>query len=166
MFTCGCASYSLSPSFFFCCCCCLFFVFLLFRAASVAHGGSQVRGLIGAVAAGLYHSHSNMGSKLCLYHGSRQRWILNPLSKAKDRTRNLMVPSQIHFRCATMGTPWWHYFGFYTFYFFYIASHFFMSYCSKFALPNSTYHGATLKCEVFVDNNLRSVLVKKKIYIM
>ena len=31
-----------------------------------------------------------------LHHSSWQRWILNPLSKAMDRTRNLMVPSRIH----------------------------------------------------------------------
>ena len=36
------------------------FVFCLFRFA--AYGGSQARGPIGAVAAGLHHSHSNMGS--------------------------------------------------------------------------------------------------------
>ena len=43
-----------------------------------------------------------------LHHSSQQRWILNPLSKARDRTLNLVVPSQIHFRCATMGTPSFH----------------------------------------------------------
>ena len=42
----------------------LFFVF--FRAAPTAHGGSQARGPIGAVAAGLHHSHSNTGSEPCL----------------------------------------------------------------------------------------------------
>ena len=38
-----------------------FFVrsFLLFRAALTAYGGSQARGQIRAVAAGLCHSHSN-----------------------------------------------------------------------------------------------------------
>ena len=30
--------------------------------------------------------------------------ILNPLSEARDCTRNLMVPSRIHFLCATTGT--------------------------------------------------------------
>ena len=40
-----------------------------------------------------------------LYHNSRQRQILNPLSKARDQTQNLMVPRQICFHCATMGTP-------------------------------------------------------------
>ena len=44
----------------------LFFVFLSFfflRATPMANGGSQARGLIGAIAAGLCHSHSNTGSK-------------------------------------------------------------------------------------------------------
>uniref|UniRef100_A0A8D1ANJ4 Sorting nexin 3 n=1 Tax=Sus scrofa TaxID=9823 RepID=A0A8D1ANJ4_PIG len=40
-----------------------------------------------------------------LHHSSRQRQILNPLSKARDRTCNLMVPSRIRFHCAKMGTP-------------------------------------------------------------
>ena len=40
--------------------------FLLFRAASTAYGNSQARGRIGAVAAGLHHIHSNMGSELRL----------------------------------------------------------------------------------------------------
>ena len=41
-----------------------FFFFLrLFRATPVAHGGSQARDLIKAVAASLCHSHSNPGSK-------------------------------------------------------------------------------------------------------
>ena len=45
-------------SFFF------FFVFLLFLwAAPAAYGGSQARGLIGAVATGLRQSHSNAVSE-------------------------------------------------------------------------------------------------------
>ena len=32
-------------------------------AAPAAYGGSQARGLIGAVATGLHHSHSNAGSE-------------------------------------------------------------------------------------------------------
>ena len=38
------------------------------------------------------------------HHSSRQRQILNPLSKARDGTCNLTVPSQILFCCATTGT--------------------------------------------------------------
>ena len=40
-----------------------------------------------------------------LHHSSQQCRILNPLSKARDRTRNLMVPSWICFCYTTMGTP-------------------------------------------------------------
>ena len=44
-----------------------FFVFLLFPlAAPAAHGGSQARGRIGAVATGPCQSHSNAGSELRL----------------------------------------------------------------------------------------------------
>ena len=45
-----------------------FFVclFAFSRAAPVAYGGSQARGQIGAIAAGLRHSHSNTGLELCL----------------------------------------------------------------------------------------------------
>ena len=39
-----------------------------------------------------------------LHHIPRPRWILNPLSEARDRTRNLMVSSRIRFRWATTGT--------------------------------------------------------------
>ena len=37
----------------------LFIVFCLFRVTPAGYGGSQAGGLIGAVAAGLGHSHSN-----------------------------------------------------------------------------------------------------------
>ena len=40
-----------------------------------------------------------------LHHTSQQHQILNPLSEARDRTRNLTVPSQICFCCSMMGTP-------------------------------------------------------------
>ena len=40
-----------------------------------------------------------------LFHSSRQHQILNPLSKARDRTSILMDTSHICFHCATMGTP-------------------------------------------------------------
>ena len=69
------------------------------KPTPTAYGGSQARGLIGAVATGLHQSHSNAASesRVCdLHHSSRQRRILNPLSQARNRTRNLMVLSQIH----------------------------------------------------------------------
>ena len=36
------------------------------RAAPVAYGSSRARGQIGAIAAGLHHNHSNVGSQLPL----------------------------------------------------------------------------------------------------
>ena len=77
----------------------LFFSFCLFafsRAASVAYGGSHARGPIGAVAAGLQKGHSNAGSELRLWPTPQltAMLILKPLSKARDRTLNLMVPSR------------------------------------------------------------------------
>ena len=73
----------------------------------MAYGDSQARGQIGAVAAGLRHRQSNTKSELVcdLHHSSQQHQILNPLSKARDQTCNLIVPSRICFHCATMGTP-------------------------------------------------------------
>ena len=35
-----------------------------------------------------------------LHHSSQQCRILNPLSEARDQTHNLMIPSQIRFRCT------------------------------------------------------------------
>ena len=39
------------------------------------------------------------------HHNSWQHQILNPLREAKDRTYIRMDTSQIHFHCATTGTP-------------------------------------------------------------
>ena len=45
----------LAQEFFFVC----VYLFCPFRAIPTAYGGSQARGLIGAVVTGLHHSHSN-----------------------------------------------------------------------------------------------------------
>ena len=52
---------SISLHIYFCCCC-------LFRATPIPYGGSQARGPIRAIAAGLHHSHSNVGSEPHLWH--------------------------------------------------------------------------------------------------
>ena len=64
----------------------------------MAYGGSQARGQIRAVAAGLYHGHNNADpSHVCyLHHSSWQCRILNPLSKTRDPICILMDASQIH----------------------------------------------------------------------
>ena len=46
--------------------CFFFFAFFFFRAALLGYGGSQARSQIGATAATLCHSHSDMGSELHL----------------------------------------------------------------------------------------------------
>ena len=43
-----------------------FLLSFFFRAALTAYGGSQARGQIGAVVAGLHHGHKNLGSELHL----------------------------------------------------------------------------------------------------
>ena len=51
---------------------------LLFRAAPAAYGRSQARGLIQVTAAGLYHSHSNVGSKPSLLQKPQLTATLDP----------------------------------------------------------------------------------------
>ena len=75
----------------------ILFFFVFSRATPVAYGGSQARGQTEAVDAGLRQSHSNTKSKPPL---RPTPWftecrILNPLSEARDRTHNLVVPSWI-----------------------------------------------------------------------
>ena len=66
----------------------IIFVFCLFRAAPAAHGGSQSRDLIGAVASSLFNSLINADlSHICDIPCSLwQCQILNPLRKARDGT--------------------------------------------------------------------------------
>ena len=89
-------SYSVAEDIIF-----FFLSFCLFRAAPVAYGGSQARSLIGATDT----ATRDPSCVFDLHHSSQQCQILNPLSKARDPTRNLMVPSQIRFHSTTMGTP-------------------------------------------------------------
>ena len=72
-----------------------FLSFCLLRATPVAYGGSQARGLIRAIAYARATAIRDLSHVCHLHHSSQHCWILNPLSKARDRTLNLMVPSQI-----------------------------------------------------------------------
>ena len=68
---------------------------LFFSTTPWAYGGSQARGSIEAVATATAMQDP---SHVCdLHHSSQQCQILNPLSKARDRIHNLMVPCQIRF---------------------------------------------------------------------
>ena len=94
---------SLCPLFYFI----LFylFIFVFSWTAPAAYGGSQPRGPIGAIDAGLRQSHSNAGSVCDLHHSSQQHRILNPLSEAgiESTTSWFLVGFVNH--CTTMGTP-------------------------------------------------------------
>ena len=81
----------------------LFFFFFLFRATPMAYGSSKSRGAVGAAAAGHITATAMLWdlSHVCdLHHSSRQHWILNPLSKAKNQTQVLVDTSQIRFVTA------------------------------------------------------------------
>ena len=91
---------------------CLFvLLFLLFfRATSTAHRGSQVPrlGVKSEPQLPAYATVTATSDPRCicdLHNSSQKRQILNPLSEVRDQTRNVMVPSQIRFHCAMMGTP-------------------------------------------------------------
>ena len=73
-----------------------FYFILLFRATPTGHGSSQARGWLGAAVAGLHHR---------LW----QHQILNPLSQARGWICILMDTSWVRYRCATTGTPTWHF---------------------------------------------------------
>ena len=59
------------------------------RAARMIYGGSQARGLIGDVAAGLCHSHRNMGSELCLWPTPQVTAMPEPQPTDLDQGSNL-----------------------------------------------------------------------------
>ena len=84
------------------------FIYLcvLFRAAPTACGVPRL-GVQSELQLPAYTTATatpDLGRVFNLHHSSRQSRILNPLSQTRDRTRNLMVPSRIRFRCATTGT--------------------------------------------------------------
>ena len=65
----------------------------------MAYGSSQARGQIIATAAGnttatAMQNLSHIGD---LHHSSRQCWILNALTEARDQTEVFMDTSQVHY---------------------------------------------------------------------
>ena len=83
-----------------------FFFPLDFRAAHAAYGSSQARGPIGASTATATATATQDPSWVCdLPHSSRQCWILNPLSEARDQTHILIDTCQVHYHWATVWTP-------------------------------------------------------------
>ena len=79
------------PTFYFCVCVC--FSGLHLQHMEVLRLGVQLELQLPAYARA---TATRDPSCICnLHHSSRQRRIINPLSKGRDRTRNLMVPSRI-----------------------------------------------------------------------
>ena len=79
----------------------LFLFFFLGGGIPAAYGGSQARGRIRAVAAGLPHSHllckvmQDLSGTFDLHHSSRPHRILNPLREDRDQTHILMDASRV-----------------------------------------------------------------------
>ena len=73
------------------------FFFLLLRATPAAYGGSQsrVQSELQLLAYATATAMQDLSHVCDLYHRSGQHYILNPLSKARDRTCILMDASQI-----------------------------------------------------------------------
>ena len=66
------------------------FSFFFFRDAGAAYGSSQARGQMGATAPCLHHSHSNVGSKLCL-RPTPQLAATNPGIKPRGQGLNRIL---------------------------------------------------------------------------
>ena len=77
-----------------------------------------------------------------LHHTSRQRCILNPLSKARDQTCILMDTSQIRFHWAMKGTPSHSDFSFSWLFFvtYFLHVTFITSFCSIYMITNTYIH--------------------------
>ena len=78
-------------------------VFLSFRAAPKAYGGSQARGPIGTVSAGLHLSHSNTGSELHLRPIPQLTRSLTHRTRLGIEPTWMLVGSDNHW--ATTGMP-------------------------------------------------------------
>ena len=77
-----------------------FLCVFLFRAAPAAYGGPTL-GVESELQLPAYTTTTATLDLSCfcsLHHSSRQRWILNPLGEARDRTHVLMDASQVRSR--------------------------------------------------------------------
>ena len=89
-------------------CCLSFFFSFLFKPTPAAYGGSWAMGQTGELELQLPATATAMqdpSHPFDLHHSSQQCQIHNLLSKARDRTHNLMFRSWTCFHCAMMGTP-------------------------------------------------------------
>ena len=91
-------------------------------------------------------------SHVCdLHHSPQQSQILNPLSEARNRTCNFMVPSWIYFHCTTMGT---------------LLTFYFKTLLAKFNItcdwPHPKGHNATLSIQIkmFSETNIHETWIR------
>ena len=85
--------------------CLIFFFFLRLHPGQKEVPGLGVKSELQLPAYTIATATRDLSHVCDLHHRSQQCQILNPLSKARDRTHDLMVLSQVHFRCTTTGTP-------------------------------------------------------------
>ena len=90
------------PSFFF-----FFLFFCLFRAVSRAYGSSrlEVESELQLLAYATATATQDLSCNCNLHHSSQQRWILNPMSEARDQTSVLIDTSRVCYHWAMTGTP-------------------------------------------------------------
>ena len=83
-----------------------FFLVFFFRATPTAYGSSRLGVELELQLLAYITATATWDlSRVCDLHcNSQQRWTLNPLSNARDRTYFLMDTSWICYHCATMGT--------------------------------------------------------------
>ena len=87
----------------------LFFFFFFFLGLHAQHMGVSRLGVKSELQLPAFTTATakqDLGSICHLHYSFWQHPILNPLSEARNQTHNLMVTSQIHFCCTTMGTPY------------------------------------------------------------
>ena len=93
---------------FFCVCVCVHALFAFLWPHLQHMGVPRLRAKLELQLPG-YATATAMQDPSCvcdLHHSSRQRWIPDPLSEARDQTHTLTDTSWIRFCCATMGNPW------------------------------------------------------------
>ena len=78
----------------------LSFSLFFFRAVPKAYGSSQARGWIGAVAAGLHHSHSNVSATYTAAHGNA-RFLTHWVRPGIEPTSSWVLVTFI------TAEPWW-----------------------------------------------------------
>ena len=101
-------SYNYFVFFFKLCCHSFFFCLFAFLGLHLRHMEVPKLGVVSELQLPAYATSTAMQDTSCVCGPHLRSWqhqILNPLSKARDQTRNLKIPSRIRFHCAMKGMP-------------------------------------------------------------